>query len=228
MSDSLLFCTIWDYCLWPWCFCCCYEGTFILFDCSPCEAAKMNQIILNEDEFTERLYGCESSCDICVCMNSISLIFRTLWENRNEYCVSFSWSSCSNLSSSLCLVSICPLPANLPQEWWQARAWHKSAREGRLFIFDFINNLLLWIYNTTKDDTASSYESAVRNTTRNCKIKKRRGRADGLIKPFWKEVTCGHGITHNKCDTSPEAQDCTQVIKSAWTLCMSLRCRQAC
>ena len=173
-SDSVLFCTIRDYCLWPWCFCCCYEGTVILFDCSTCEAAKMNQIILNKDEFTERLYGCESSCDICVCMNSISLTFRTLWENRNEYCVSFSWSSCSNLSSSLCLVSICPLPANLPQEWWQARAWHKSTREGRLFIFDFINNLLLWIYNTPKDETASSYESAVRNTTRNCKIKKKR------------------------------------------------------
>ena len=91
-----------------------------------------------------------------------------------------------------------------PQEGEQARAWHKSTQEGRLFILDFINNLLPGIYNTPRDDIASSYEAAVRrNTTHNCKIKKerkkkKRGCPDGLIKPFWREeVTLGHGVAHN-------------------------------
>lgn len=107
----------------------------------------------------------ESSWEGSVCMNSISLTVWTQWESRNEYHVSSSWNQCTNLSSARCLVSICPLPANLPQEGEHAWASHKGMQDGRLFIFDFINSLLHRIYGTTASYTAPSYKPTVRNTT---------------------------------------------------------------
>ena len=89
-----------------------------------------------------------------------------LWESRGGYCVLFSWNWYSNSSSPLCLVSICPLPANLPQGI-SGMDLEKSMQEGRLFIFNSINNLPLWKYITPHDDTALSYGAAVRNTTQN-------------------------------------------------------------
>lgn len=96
----------------------------------------------------------------------------------------------------------------------------KVCRKAACLSVIFINNLLLWIYNTPQDDTASSYEAAVRNTAEITRLKKTTTRRcpDGLIKPFWKVVILGHGITEmHPQKLKTKTQTCDQICPDTHT-----------
>lgn len=97
-----------------------------------------------------------------------SVLLLELYRKAEVRRASFSCNWCSNSSCPFCLVSICPLPANLPLE--DSKPGHKSTQKGCLLIFHLIKNLLFWKYSTPQESTASSYEAAVIYTIQNDKI----------------------------------------------------------
>lgn len=73
-----------------------------------------------------------------------------LWESRGGYCVLFSWNWYSNSSSPLSLVSICPLPANLPPGISGMDLAQKHAGRPLVYLWFDQQSASLEIYNTTR------------------------------------------------------------------------------